>query len=261
MNNGNDTSLEGKVIIVAGGANGSGRACALAYAAAGATVAIGDINTAAAQDVQAAIEESGGTASVFTYNNDDPATARVMVESAVAQYGKIDGLHAIAGNPTHHTRDLDLLSSDAAIWEDSFRNHFIAPAEAAKAVIPSMIANGGGSIILTSSGQAIAADTVRLGYQVSKRAVEILALHIGRTYGRQGIRANALRYGVILTENAKRALPAEFMEDALNRSWQGRLGEPQDVVGVARFLMSDAANFISGQVIEVAGGKMSGIQG
>lgn len=258
---GSGISLKDKVIVVAGGGNGSGRACALAYAAAGATVAIGDLNTVAAQEVQAEIAGNGGTASVFAYDNDDPATARLLIESALAQHGRIDGLHAVAGNPTLHKRDFDLLSSDAAIWEDSFRNHFIAPAEAAKAAIPSMIANGGGSIIFTSSGQAIAADTVRLGYQVSKRAVELLALHIGRTYGRQGIRANALRYGVILTENARRNLPPEFLEDALDRSWMGRLGQPQDVVGAALFLMSSSAGFINGQIIEVAGGKMSGIQG
>ncbi len=254
-------SLEDKVIVVAGGGNGSGRACALGYAAAGATVAIGDINRTAAEEVQSLIAERGGTASVFTYDNDDPSTARELIESALARYGRIDGLHAVAGNPNLHTRDFDLLSSDAAIWEDSFRNHFIAPAEAAKAAIPAMIGNGGGSIIFTSSGQAISADTVRLGYQVSKRAVEILTMHIARTYGRQGIRANALRYGVILTDNAKRALPPEFLEDALKRSWMGRLGEPQDVVGTALFLMSTSAGFINGQIIEVAGGKMAGIQG
>ena len=254
-------SLEGKVIVVAGGGNGSGRACALAYAAAGAAVAIGDLDMTAAEEVRALIAGQGGTATLHAYNNDDPATARALVESAIAEHGRINGLHAIAGNPTLHERDLDLLSSDPAIWEDAFRNHFIAPAEAARAAIPAMIANGGGSIILTSSGQAIAADTTRLGYQVSKRAVELLSQHIARTYGKQGIRANTLRYGLILTENAQRRLDQAFIDDARERNWLGRLGEPQDVVGAALFLMSDAAAFISGQIIEVAGGKMAGVQG
>ncbi len=256
-----ERSLEGKVIVVAGGGNGSGRACALAYAAAGASVAIGDLNMDAAREVREIIVERGGTVSVFAYDNDDPATARALVESVLADYGRIDGLHAIAGNPTLHERDLDLLSSEASVWEEAFRNHFIAPAEAAKAAIPAMIANDGGSIIVTSSGQAIAADTSRLGYQVSKRAVELLALHIARTYGHRGIRANALRYGLILTENAQARLSPEFIDDARARTWLGRLGEPQDVTGAALFLMSDAAAFISGQIIEVAGGKMAGIQG
>ena len=255
-------SLAGKVILVAGGGNGSGRACALAYASAGASVVIGDRDMAAARDVCTAIQERSGTASVVAYDNDDPETARVLVETALARHGRIDGLHAVAGNPALHERDLDLLSADPAVWEDAFRNHFVSPAQAARAVLPSMIANGGGSIIVTSSGQAIAADTTRLGYQVSKRAVEILAQHIARTYGEHGIRANVLRYGLILTENAQRRLSSTFIEDARERTWLGRLGQPQDVVGAALFLMSDAASFISGQILEVAGGKMrSGVQG
>jgi NAD(P)-dependent dehydrogenase (short-subunit alcohol dehydrogenase family) len=108
---------------------------------------------------------------------------------------------------------------------------------------------------------AISGDSIKLGYQVSKRAAELLTVHIAHAYGRRGIRSNALRYGVILTDNAKAHLDQAFLDDALERAWQGRLGEPQDAVGAAMFLMSDAASFISGQIIEVAGGKMCGIQG
>ena len=255
------TSLDGKVILVAGGGNGSGRACALAYAKAGAKVVVGDVDVSAAEAVRDEITAAGGTASIFAFDNDDTASVTALVEAAAQHHGRLDGLHCVAGNPTLHERDLDLLSSDPSIWEDTFRNHFIAYAVAAKAAIPVMSANGGGSIINTSSGQAIAADTVRLGYQVAKRGAEILSLHIARTYGKQGIRCNVLRYGLILTDNAKRRLDQAFIDDAKERTWLGRLGEPQDAVGAALFLMSDAASFISGQIIEVAGGKMAGIQG
>lgn len=256
-----EVSLNGKVIIVAGGGNGSGRACALAYAQAGASVAIGDIDMGAAEAVRDAIAANGGKASIFQFDNDDPASVRALVESAAQDHGRIDGLHCVSGNPSLHERDLDLLSSDIAVWEATFRNHFIAYATAAQAAIPAMMQTGGGSVIVTSSGQAIAADTTRLGYQVSKRGAELLALHIARTYGTQGIRANVLRYGLILSENAKRRLSEDFIADARERTWVGRLGEPQDAVPVSLFLMSDAASFISGQIIEVAGGKMAGIQG
>jgi NAD(P)-dependent dehydrogenase (short-subunit alcohol dehydrogenase family) len=254
-------SLEDKVILVAGGGNGSGRACAIAYAGAGAKVVIGDIDLGAAEDVRDEIVAAGGSVSIHHFDNDDPASVTDLVETAAREKGRLDGLHCVAGNPTLHERDLDLLSSEPSIWQDTFRNHFIAYAVAAKAAIPVMSANGGGSIINTSSGQAIAADTVRLGYQVAKRGAEILSLHIARTYGKQGIRCNVLRYGLILTDNAKARLDQSFIDDALDRTWVGRLGEPQDAVGAALFLMSDAASFISGQIIEVAGGKMAGIQG
>lgn len=254
-------ALEGKVILVAGGGNGSGRACALAYAGAGAKVVIGDIDTGAAEAVRDEIAASGGSASLHWFDNDDTASVAALVDAAVQEHGRLDGLHCVAGNPTLHERDLDLLSSDPAIWEDTFRNHFIAYAMAAKAAIPAMVGQGGGSIIMTSSGQAIAADTTRLGYQVAKRGAELLSLHVARTYGAHGIRCNVLRYGLILTDNAKARLDKAFIDEALERTWLGRLGEPQDAIGAALFLMSDAASFISGQIIEVAGGKMLGIQG
>ena len=254
-------SLEGKVILVAGGGNGSGRACALAYAAAGAKVVIGDIDMQAAESVRDEIASAGGNSSIHWFDNDDTASVTALIDAAVQEGGRLDGLHCVAGNPTLHERDLDLLSSDPSIWEDTFRNHFVAYAMAAKAAIPVMTTNGGGSIIMTSSGQAIAADTTRLGYQVAKRGAELLSLHIARTYGAQHIRCNVLRYGLILTDNAKARLDKAFIDDALDRTWAGRLGEPQDAVGAALFLMSNSASFISGQIIEVAGGKMLGIQG
>lgn len=254
-------TLEGKVIIVAGGGNGSGRACSLAYAAAGARVVIGDINAPAAEAVRDEIAKQGGMASVFAYDGSDLDSVRALVRFAASEHGRIDGLHNIAGNPTLHARDLDLLNSDVSTWEDAFRSHFSAYAVAAQEAIPVMIANGGGSIINTSSGMAISGESTKLGYQVSKRAAELLTVHIAHAYGRRGIRSNALRYGVILTANAKAHLPQTFLDDALERAWSGRLGEPEDAVGAALFLMSDAANYINGQIIEVAGGKMSGIQG
>jgi NAD(P)-dependent dehydrogenase (short-subunit alcohol dehydrogenase family) len=254
-------SLEGKVIIVAGGGNGSGRACALAYADAGARVVIGDTNLAAAEAVRDEITAAGATASVFQYDGSDLASVRELVRFAAGQHGRIDGLHNIAGNPTLHGRDLDLLNSEVSVWEDAFRSHFSAYAVAAQEAIRVMIAGGGGSIINTSSGMAISGSEIKLGYQVSKRAAELLTLHIAHAYGRQGIRSNALRYGVILTDNARAQLDQAFLDDACERSWMGRLGEPQDAVGAALFLMSDAASFISGQIIEVAGGKMPGVQG
>jgi NAD(P)-dependent dehydrogenase (short-subunit alcohol dehydrogenase family) len=254
-------ALAGKAILLAGGGNGSGRACALAYAAAGARVAIGDIDMQAAERVRDEIAAVGGSASIHPFDNNQTASVTALVEAALRELGRLDGLHCVAGNPTLHERDLDLLSSDPAIWEDTFRNHFTAYAVAAKAAIPAMIAQGGGSIINTSSGQAIAGDTTRLGYQVAKRGAEILSLHIAHTYGKQGIRCNVLRYGLILTDNAKARLDPAYIADSQARNWLGRLGEPQDAVGAALFLMSDAASFISGQIIEVAGGKIPGIQG
>jgi len=171
-------TLESKVIIVAGGGNVSGRACSLAYAAAGAKVVIGDINGPAAPAVRDEIAGQGAMASVFEYDGSDLDSLRALARFAASEHGQIDGLHTIAGNPTLHTRDLDLLNSDVFTSEDAFRSHFSAYAVAAQEAIPVMIEGGGGSIINTPSGMGISGESTKLGYQVSKRAAELLALHI-----------------------------------------------------------------------------------
>lgn len=88
--------------------------------------------------------------------------------------------------------------------------------------------------------------------------METLTRHVASTWGKQGIRCNALSYGVVLTDNAKAQLSEEFFAAALAQTWSPRLGEPDDVAGPAALLLSDRGAWINGQVLDVNGGMLLG---
>jgi NAD(P)-dependent dehydrogenase (short-subunit alcohol dehydrogenase family) len=121
-----------------------------------------------------------------------------------------------------------------------------------------MLRNGGGSIINTSSASCRLAQPTRVAYAAAKSGVETLTRHIASAWGKQGIRCNAIAYGVVLTDNVRDALPPEFLEAALAETWSPRLGDPEDIAAVASFLLSDEAAWINGQVLDVNGGRLIG---
>jgi NAD(P)-dependent dehydrogenase (short-subunit alcohol dehydrogenase family) len=249
--------LDGKVIVIAGGGGGTGEATALRAGAEGARLVVGDIRLERAADVTERIRAAGGTAEPFQFDMADGASTAAMTAFAMKTYGRLDGLHNVAGNPAAHAGDLDLLSTGLEAWERQWRGHLLAYAQAAKAAIPLMLQTGGGSILNTSSAASRSAGTDRIGYQTAKAGVETLTRHIAATYGKQGVRCNAIAYGMILTENA-RALPQAAQDYALQSTWSPRLGRPEDVAGLATLLLSDDGEWINGQVIDVNGGRLLG---
>jgi NAD(P)-dependent dehydrogenase (short-subunit alcohol dehydrogenase family) len=249
--------LASKVIVVAGGGGGTGQATALRLGAEGAQVVVGDIDLAAAADVAARITAAGGSARPLAFDMGDPASTAALVKFAVDTFGRLDGLHNIAGNPAAHAGDLDLLSTGFETWEAQFRSHLFAYAQAAKAAIPLMLETGGGAIIMTSSAASRSAMTTRVAYQTAKAGVETLTRHIASTYGKRGIRCNAICYGMIMTPNALN-LPQAVRDEALASIWSPRHGRPDDVAGLAALLLSDDGEWINGQVIDVNGGRLLG---
>lgn len=245
--------LDGKVIVIAGGGGGTGEATALRAGVEGARLVVADIRRNRADDVVRHIREAGGTAEPFEFDMADGASTAAMVAFAAKTYGRLDGLHNVAGNPPAHVGDLDLLSTSLEAWERQWRGHLLAYAQAARAAIPLMLETGGGAILNTSSAASRSAGADRIGYQTAKAGVETLTRHIAATYGKQGIRCNAIAYGMILTENA-RALPQAVREHALESTWSPRLGRPEDVAGLATLLLSDDGEWINGQVVGVDGG-------
>lgn len=249
--------LTGKVIVVAGGGGGTGEATALKLGAEGARVVVGDIDLSKAADVCERITAAGGQAQPFRFDMGDPASTAALAQFAVTSFGRLDGLHNIAGNPAAHAGDLDLLSTSAETWEAQFHSHLFAYGQAARAAIPLMLQTGGGAIIMTSSAASRSAMPTRVAYQAAKAGVETLTRHIAATYGKRGIRCNAICYGVILTPNALN-LPRDFLDQALEATWSPRHGRPQDVAGLAALLLSDEGEWINGQVIDVNGGRLLG---
>ncbi len=248
--------LVGKVVVVAGGGGGTGRATARLLGASGARVVVGDVDDARAEEVAAAIRGDGGEAVAVAFDMGDPSSTTALVEAAVERFGRIDGLHNVAGNPAAHRHDGDVVSTPPETWDLQLRSHLLAYAHACRTAIPLMLEGGGGSIVNTSSNAARSAGTTRIAYQAAKAGVETLTRHVAATWGKQGIRCNALSYGVVLTDNARAQLSEEFFAAALVQTWSPRLGEPDDVAGLAALLFSDRGAWINGQVIDVNGGML-----
>src|SRR5699024_4209633 len=122
--------------------------------------------------------------------------------------------------------------------------------------IPHMIEAGGGSIINTASGSGMLGDLVRIAYGTSKAAVINMTRYIATQYGRQGVRCNAIAPGVIVTA-AMAATTPEVLSFASKYVLTKRLGRPEDIAALTAFLASDEAGYITGECIEINGGKNS----
>jgi NAD(P)-dependent dehydrogenase (short-subunit alcohol dehydrogenase family) len=250
--------FDGKVIVVAGGGAGTGAATSLRLGREGAAVVVGDIDPDRAGAVATQIGGAGGTAMAVEFDMANAESVRGLVTTAFETYGRLDGLHNIAGNPSAQAGDLDVVATDDAIWYSQLGSHLLGYAHACRAAIPLILRSGGGSIINTSSAASRDAQPTRVAYAAAKSGVETMTRHIASAYGKQGVRCNAIAYGVVLTENARAALPPAFLEAALAATWSPRLGDPEDIAAVAAFLLSDEAAWINGQVLDVNGGRLLG---
>ena len=252
-------NLQGKRIIVAGGASGIGAATAERLGAEGAAVVIGDINIDAAQATAKRVADAGGTALAVAFDLADEQSARDLVTTAVEQFGGVDGLYNVGADVSADVlgRDGDLLTMDPAVWRRTLEVNLIGYAFTARAVLPLLLEQGGGTIVNTSSAAAHVGDHSRAAYQSSKAGINALTRHIANRWGKQGIRCNCVSPGIVLTESAKTmALSDEVLAFAQMTIPSPRFGKPEDLAGVVAFLLSDDAEWINGQVWSINGGAL-----
>ncbi|MCC7450170.1 MAG: SDR family oxidoreductase [Anaerolineae bacterium] len=247
--------VENKVAIVTGGAMGIGKAAAAALAREGAKVAIGDINETEGQKTAAEIQQKGGE--VFFQKTDVSVSASVqqLVEATVARYGKLDVLVnnvgvAIPGSAA------DISEED---WNKVININLGGVWRGIKYAIPHLIKNGKGSIINTSSVQALVGFKGWSGYAASKGAIISLTQQVAIDYAPYEIRVNAIAPGTIMTPMNEKIFEETPDRDALIRNWNemhpiGRFGQPEEVGELILFLASDESSFITGEVIRVDGG-------
>ena len=239
--------LAGKVAIISGGATGMGAASATLFAAEGAQVAIIDRNgTASAETVQR-ILESGGVAQHWLADVSDEEQVENAVRQATQHFGPANVLFNHAGTivikPFLETtlREWDWLHAV------NVRSMFLMT----RAVLPGMIAAGGGSILCTSSISAVAATPNEVLYDTTKGACHMFARAIAVEFRDRNIRCNANCPGFIRTPHGQREVEdltrlGIDVSDAALAAQQGRMGEPEDVARVALFLASDDSSFVSG---------------
>ena len=245
--------LDGKVVLVSGGASDIGRATALRLAGAGAAVAVGDVAPEGATSVAEEVGAAGGRAIGVRCDVRQEESVAEFVARAVAEFGGVDAVdHNAAWS--HPRLDTDAVGVDLGVWERAIEITTRGALLLARHAIPAMVARGGGSIVAISSGTSTIGESTRVAYGVSKAALNQLTRHLAVRYGRDGIRANAIAPGFILTETAAAQVPADVQARLAAANPTRRLGTPDDIARVVVFLCSDAAAYVNGQVLHVDGG-------
>jgi len=246
--------IDGRVAIVTGAASGIGRASAQALAAHGASVAVADINKAGADETVALIEQAGGTALAVEADIASEESIAAMVAATVDRFGALHLLHNNAADVVIIQRDSDVVNMDVEVWDRTMAVNLRGPMLGCKHAIPHMIEAGGGAIVTTSSTSGQFGDLSRAAYGVSKAGIDSLTRYVATLYGKQNIRANAVAPGVVKTPSlTANVTPEELALFERNHVTPG-IGEPQHIAGVVAFLLSDAAAYITGQVVNVDGG-------
>lgn len=255
-----DLGLTGRVVLVTGGSKGIGLACAEAFAAEGARVAI----TSRSRDNLAAAErrlkDRGRVVATAAADLGDPRAAIALAAEIERRLGPIDVLVNSAGAAKRHSPE----ELDMQAWHEAMDAKYFTYVHAMQAVVPGMAARNRGAIVnIVGQGGKIASPA-HLAGGAANAALMLLSAGLAAAYGRKGIRVNAINPGVTLTERVTGRFEAEGKtagispEEARQRGERaiplGRYGTPGEVAAVAVFLASDRASYVTGANIPMDGG-------
>jgi 3-oxoacyl-[acyl-carrier protein] reductase len=242
--------LAGRVALVTGGSRGIGAAICEELGAAGATVAVNYASNAdAAAEVCRAVEAAGGTAHAVQGDVSTADGAAALVEAVERDIGPIDVLVNNAGI----TRDDLIMRLSEQDWRDVIDTNLGGAFFTSKAASRPMLKRRKGAIVNISSIVGVHGNAGQSNYAASKAGLIGLTKALAKELGGRGIRVNAIAPGYIATELTG-ALPEQARDAILANTPLGRLGDPADVARAVRFLASDAAAFVTGDVLAVDGG-------
>jgi len=241
-----------KVVVVTGAANGIGAACARLFSASGARLALWDIDAAAAE---ALAGELGSDARAIRCNVASRSEVEAATATTLAAFGRIDVLVNNAGI----FRNVDFLDHSEDDWDAVIGVNLKGAFLVGQAVAREMAKSGGGAIVNMSSVNAVMAIPTLSSYNASKGGIDQLTRAMALALVDRGIRVNAVAPGTIATELARKAVlsSAEAKEKILGRTPLRRLGEPSEIASVCAFLASDAASYITGEIVVVDGGRLA----
>jgi 3-oxoacyl-[acyl-carrier protein] reductase len=242
--------LNDSVAIVTGSGRGIGRAIALDLAAAGVKVVVNYAGRAdKAEETVALIKKAGGEGLALQADVSQPADVERLIKITLERFGKIDILVNNAGI----TRDSLLLRMKEADWDAVMATNLKGVYLCTKAVSKSMLKQRSGSIVNISSIVGISGNAGQANYAAAKAGIIGFTKSIAKEFASRGIRVNAVAPGYILTDMTE-ILPEETQNDILREIPLGRIGNPEDVAKVVRFLVSPEASYVTGQTLCVDGG-------
>lgn len=246
-------NLKNKVTIITGAAQGIGFACAERFARDGAKVILSDVQEEKGAAAAQSLRDAGHETQFVACNVGDKSQVDALVKNVVSQYGKLDVMISNAAI----LRIGDILEIEEEDFDDvlniNLKGFFLVCQAAAK----QMAKQGSGAIINMSSIQANITNPNLLSYAVCKGGIKQLTVAMALALADKGVRVNAIGPGSIGTDMVKQLMVDDkARKTIMSRTPMGRLGEPEEIASVAAFLASDEASYITGETINVDGGRM-----
>lgn len=244
--------LDGKVAVVTGASGGIGKAIALAYGKAGASVAVHyHGNKSKAEAVKAEIEAAGGKAEIFCCNVADYDECSEFIKSVIKTFGRLDILVNNAGI----TRDGLVMGMKENDFDDVINTNLKGSFNCIRFASRQMMKQRFGRIINVTSVSGVAGNAGQANYSASKAGLIGLTKSVAKELASRNVTANAIAPGFVKTEMTE-VLSEEVKENAKKQIPLGRFAEPEDIANAALFLASDMASYITGQVLLVDGGMV-----
>jgi len=255
--------LHGKVAIITGSGSGIARAATRMFALEGAKVIGAELDPRLGEASAQAAREAGGEATFIRTDVTDEASVKATVDATMAKYGRIDVLFNCAGGSLvedEWTADVDM-----GLWDKTMALDLKGPFLCARHVVPHMIQGGGGSIVNVSSIVALRGSFVAHIYTAAKGGIMSFTRALAGAYSRNGIRANAICPGIIMTDRVKgrftASKPGQNSTEAQRTTGISSMdrypfgtGQAEDIAYVALFLASDESRMVNGAMIPAEGG-------